>query len=45
MKPETVTAELEMDFAGDFYVGLFICSHEDDVIETAYFTNVEFKKL
>ena len=44
VKPETVTAEIEMDFPSVFYVGLFICSHEADVLETAYFTNVEFKK-
>ena len=45
VKPETVTAAIEMDFPGVFYVGLFICSHEADVLETAHFTNVEFKKL
>ena len=43
--PKEVTAEVEMDFPGTFYVGLFICSHESDVLETGYFTNVEFKKL
>jgi len=43
--PKDVTAEIEMDFPGTFYVGIFICSHEADVLETAIFTNVEFKKL
>ena len=43
--PNNVTAEIEMDFPGSFYVGIFICSHEADVLETAYFTNVEFKKI
>jgi hypothetical protein len=45
VKPEAVTAEVEMAFPGAFYVGLFICSHDVDILETAYFTNVEFKKL
>jgi hypothetical protein len=44
IKPTDVTAEIEMDFPGTFYVGLFICSHEADVLEKAYFTHVEFKK-
>jgi len=43
--PKDVTAEIEMDFPGTFYVGLFICSHESCVLETAHFTNVEFKTL
>ena len=45
IKPTDVTAEIEMDFPGTFYVGLFICSHEADVLEKARFTQVEFKKL
>lgn len=43
--PKEVTAEIEMDFPGTFYVGFFICSHDADILETAHFTNVEFKKL
>lgn len=43
--PEAVTAEIEMDFPGTFYVGLFICSHDADILEKAYFSNVTFKKL
>ena len=43
--PEAVTAEYEIDFPGTFYVGLFTCSHEADVLETGYFTNVVYKKL
>ena len=43
--PTAVTAELEMNFPGLFYVGFFVCSHEVDILETAYFTNVDFKKL
>ena len=45
MLPKDVTAEIEMEFPGLFYVGFFICSHNVDILETAYFTNVEFKKL
>ena len=44
VKPTEITAELEMDLPATVYVGLFICSHEADVLETGYFTNVEFKK-
>jgi len=43
--PENVTAEIEMDFPGIFYVGLFICSHDTDILEKAFFTHVTFKKL
>jgi hypothetical protein len=42
--PTEVTGEVEMDFAGEFYVGLFVCSHDADVLETVHFTNVEFKQ-
>ena len=45
VKPTDVTAEYELDLPASVYVGLFICSHEADVLETGYFTNVEFKKL
>lgn len=34
--------EIELDFEGEVYAGIFICSHETDVIEKAYFTNVKF---
>jgi len=43
--PQDVTAEIEMDFPGTCYVGLYVCSHDVDVLETVYFTQVEFKKL
>lgn len=42
--PEAVTAEIEMDFPGDFYVGIYICSHEGNVLETAVFSDVSFQK-
>ena len=43
--PEDVTAEVEIDFPGTFYVGIFTLSHDADVFETGYFTNVAYKKL
>ncbi|GHT10159.1 hypothetical protein AGMMS4956_01050 [Bacteroidia bacterium] len=43
--PQNVTGEIELDFADTCYIGLFIGSHNPDVLETAYFTNVEYKKL
>ena len=44
IKPAETTAEIEMELPTTLYVGLFICSHEADVLETGHFTNVEFKK-
>jgi len=41
--PDEITGEIELDFTGTAYVGLFICSHEADLLETAFFSNVEFK--
>ena len=43
--PTEITGEVEMEFPGTFYLGLFVCSHEADVFDTAYCTNVEFIKL
>jgi hypothetical protein len=43
--PDEITGEIELDFPGTVYIGLFICSHEADVLETAVFSNVEYKKL
>ena len=43
--PDEITGEIELDFLGTVYIGLFICSHEADVLETAVFSNVEYKKL
>lgn len=34
---------LDIKFPEECYVGLFLCSHEEDVVETAYATNVKFK--
>jgi len=43
--PQDTTGEVELGFQGTCYVGLFICSHDVDVLETGYFSNVEYKKL
>ena len=43
--PDEITGKIELDFPGTVYIGLFICSHEADVLETAVFSNVEYKKL
>ena len=43
--PSEITGEIEMEFPSTFYLGLFACSHEADVFDTAYCTNVEFKKI
>jgi hypothetical protein len=36
----TQDAEIEIQLPVKSYVGLFICSHEDNILETAYFSNV-----
>jgi len=41
--PDEITGEIELDFPGTVYIGLFICSHDADVLETAVFSNVEYK--
>jgi hypothetical protein len=43
--PEKITGEIELDFPGTVYIGIFVCSHEEDVLETVHFTNVQYKKL
>jgi hypothetical protein len=43
--PQEVTGEIELDFPGACYIGIFIGSHNTDVLETAHFTYVEYKKL
>lgn len=43
--PQEVTGEIELDFSGTFYIGLFVCSHNVDVLETGYFSDVQYKKL
>ena len=43
--PHEVTGEIEMEFPKKFFIGIYASSRNVDVLETAYFTNVEFKKL
>ncbi len=43
--PEKADASIEIELSEECYVGLFMCSHEDNVQETGYFRNVNFKKF
>ena len=38
-------AAIRVDIQGDFYVGLGVCSHDENVIETAIFSNVKIETL
>jgi TolB protein len=40
-----VGASISLHFDGPFYVGLGVCSHNKDVVETATFSNVELTPL
>jgi Tol biopolymer transport system component len=40
--PRQDNAEIEMDFPGDFYIGMFVCAHEAGVSRTAKFSEVRF---
>ncbi len=39
-QPFTTVQANDIDLGDEVYVGLFVCSHEDDVVETATFSNV-----
>ena len=41
--PAQSDGEIMLDFPETCYIGLFICSHEADVVETGYFSNVVLK--
>ncbi|MDR2920551.1 MAG: hypothetical protein LBV72_14455 [Tannerella sp.] len=41
--PEQSDGEIMLDFPETCYIGLFICSHEANVVETGYFSNVDLK--
>lgn len=43
--PEQADGQLEITLPEECYVGLFMCSHEDSIVEKGYFNNVVFKKL
>jgi len=38
-------AAIRVSIKGDFYVGLGVCSHDENVIETAIFSNVRTEPL
>jgi hypothetical protein len=42
--PRRDNAEIEIDFPGEFYVGMFVCAHEAGVSRTAKFSEVRFFK-
>jgi hypothetical protein len=39
---QNATGEIEIDLPDTCYVGLFVCSHEADVLETGYFSDVHY---
>jgi regulation of enolase protein 1 (concanavalin A-like superfamily) len=39
---QEVTAEVELDLPEACYVGLFVCSHEADALETAFFSGLSY---
>jgi Tol biopolymer transport system component len=43
--PQNVTGEVELDMRGSVYLGLFICSHDADKLETVHYSNVEYRQL
>ena len=42
--PDIDDAAVDLDLPEECYVGLFLCSHEEDVVETGHFRNVRFKQ-
>jgi hypothetical protein len=40
---EISAGEIELDLPVNCYVGIFICSHEADILETAFFTDVQLR--
>ncbi|MFV0330594.1 MAG: hypothetical protein ACK5KL_12370 [Dysgonomonas sp.] len=40
--PDKSDGEIEIKLPSRCYVGIYICSHENNILETAYFSNVEF---
>ena len=43
--PGVNDACVAIDLPETCYVGLFVCSHEEDVVETGHFRNVKIQKL
>jgi TolB protein len=44
-KLEPSGAAIRVDITGEFYLGLGVCSHDENVTETAIFSNVEIESL
>jgi Tol biopolymer transport system component len=42
--PRQDNAEIEIDFPGEYYIGMFVCAHEAGVARTANFSEVRFVK-
>lgn len=42
--PKEIDGEITLDLPEKCYVGIFICSHNPDVIESGLFTDVKFKQ-
>jgi hypothetical protein len=42
--PDYDEAAVDLNLPEECYVGLFLCSHEEDVVETGHFRNVTFKQ-
>ena len=43
--PELPDANLELNLPQECYVGLFICSHDPEALETGYFSDVNLKQV
>ncbi len=42
--PDKDDASIELELPAECYVGFFMCSHEDDVVETGYISNIVLKQ-
>ena len=43
--PHASGASIKVPISGNFYIGIGLCSHEKDVLETAVFSNVKIEPL
>ncbi|GHV51085.1 hypothetical protein FACS1894181_12480 [Bacteroidia bacterium] len=43
--PGASAGEIELDLPAVCYVGIFVCSHDADVVEKAYFSDVQLQSL
>ena len=42
--PEKADAEVRLELPAKCFVGLYVCSHDNKVLETAYFSSIMFVK-